>query len=70
VDFRGQLQAWLQEGFRTLSVFAFWRVVPVPDFLVFSAKLRFGSGALVGIPRHSAGMAAKGFQDFIRYLNV
>jgi hypothetical protein len=45
VEFRGHLQAWLQQGFRTLSVFAFGRAVPRPDFLVFSAKLRFGNGA-------------------------
>ena len=45
VDFRGHLQARLQESFRALSDFTFGRAVPGPDFLVFSAKLRFGSGA-------------------------
>ena len=70
MDFRGHLQAWLQEGFRTLYDFTFGRAVPGPDFLDFPGKLRFWSGALVGIQGPSAGIAAKGFQDFIRFLNV
>ena len=45
VDFRGHLQAWMQEGFRTLYDFTFGRAVPGPDFLVFPGKLRFWSGA-------------------------